>query len=112
MFSDKGFADGKGAARSFGSAAAAIEVIVIAVIIAAAKRAGNSVELQTFVTDKPQKEDLIKETAREPIDSGWRHFPLWIKVPLTYLPHAISSRRCFPHRLRSKIAVSKYTQPE
>jgi hypothetical protein len=93
MFCVKEFADGTDVGRYFGSVVTAIEVSVIAVTIAAAKRAGSSVGLRTFATENLRKEDLTRKTGSEPIDDGWHQFALWIKVPLTHLPLAISSRR-------------------
>jgi hypothetical protein len=112
MFSVNGFAGRKGVARYFGSAVAAIAASNIAATIAAAKRAGSSVELRTFVIGKLQKGDLINGIASGPIGDGWQQFPLWIKVPPTNLLLAISSRRCFPRRLPLKMAANKRTQPE
>jgi hypothetical protein len=77
----------------FGSAAVAIVASNIAVTIAAAKRAGNSGALQTFVTERLWKEGLIRGTAKKPIGNGWLQFPLWIKVPLDRLLLPLSSRR-------------------
>jgi len=93
MFSVKGFAAGKNVTPSSGSAAAAIMASDIAVSIAAPKRVGSSVELQTIAIERPSKGGLIKGTASERIDSGWLQFPLWIKVPRTNLFLAASSRR-------------------
>jgi hypothetical protein len=78
LFSVKGFAGRKGAARYFGFAAVAIAASNIAAIIAAAKRAGSSVGLQTSVIGILRKGGLINGIASRPIGQGWQQFPLWI----------------------------------
>ena len=72
MFSDKEFADGGNAVRSFGSAAAAIVAIAIAVTVAGKKRAGNSGEQLIFDINGLLREGLIIETVSEPIADGRR----------------------------------------
>ena len=89
-----------------------IVAIVTAVTVAGKKHAGNSVEKQISVTDKPWKQDLIKGIASEPIGDDGRNIPLWIKVPPKYLPHAKSSLRCFLHRLPLQKAANQNTKPE
>jgi hypothetical protein len=84
LFSVKRFA--VGVPRYFGSAVAAIAASNIAATIAAPKRAGSSVELQTSVTERLERGGLIRETAKENIGNGCGpHFPLWIKVPPKHL---------------------------
>jgi hypothetical protein len=112
MFSVKGFADGKSAARYFGSAVAVTEASNIAATVAAAKRAGSSVELRTVVIGKVPKGDWINGIVNRPIGDGWQQFPLWIKVPPTSLPLAKSPRRCFSRRLSPKMAANKHKKPE
>jgi hypothetical protein len=112
MFCVKGFVGGAGVDRYSGSAAIAIAASNIAAAIAAAKRAGSNVELQTFVTGRLWKEGLTRGIARKPIDNGWPQFPLWIKVPPMNLVLAISSRRCIFLRLPPEKAANQHTQPE
>jgi hypothetical protein len=69
MFSVKGFADGGNVDHCSGSAVIAIAGNVIAAIIAVAKRGENKGEMRTCVTEKPLKEDSIKEIGKKPIVS-------------------------------------------
>jgi hypothetical protein len=112
MFSVKGFAGQTGAARYFGFAVPAIAVSNTAATIAAAKRAGSSVELQTFVIGKLRKGDWINGIDSRPIVHGWRQIPLWIRVPPSSHPLAISPRRRFTHRSSPKMAANKDTKPK
>jgi hypothetical protein len=110
MFSVKGFAVGKNVTPSSGSAAAVTMASNIVVSIAGAKHVVRNVELQTFATGRVRREGLTSVTGREPIDNGWLQFALWIKVPLPHTPPAISSCRCFSHRLPQKVVANKATQ--
>ena len=83
MFSAKGFAVGGDVTPYSGSAATVIVASSIATSIAAPRRVVSSGALQTSVTEKLWKEDLISATGSERIAGGVRHFPLWIKVPLS-----------------------------
>ena len=111
MFSVKGFAVGKNATPSSGSAAAAIMVSNIAVSIAAPKPAVSSVELQTAATERLWKEGWINATDSELIASVVQHFSLWIKVPPSIWMLAASSRRYFACRFSLQIA-SNNMNPE
>jgi hypothetical protein len=111
MFCVKGFAAGPNVRRYFGSVAVATGVTATAARIAAAKRAGSNVGQPTFDTEELQKESLIREIDREPIDDGGCQFSLWIKVPSTDLLPAISSRRCFFRCFMQKNPV-RFTIPE
>ena len=112
LFSVRGFAARKVAVPSSGFVGTAIAVSNTAATIAAAKRAGSSVELQTFVIGKLRKGDWINGIDSRAIGHGWQQIPLWIKVPPSSLPLAISSRRCFTHRSSPKMAAYKHTKPE
>ncbi len=89
MFCAKEFADGTNADPCFASAADAIGAINTAAINAVKKRAGNNGVQRTSVTEKPSKQNLIKETDKRLIACGMLQFPLWIKVPLP--PHLPTS---------------------
>jgi hypothetical protein len=106
MFSVRGFAGGRDAARFSGFAADVIAGINIAATIAAGKRDGSSVEPQTFVIGELQKEGLTSGIVNRPIGNAWLQIPLWIKVPRTSLPLTKSPRRCFCRRLPPEMAAN------
>jgi hypothetical protein len=110
MFCVKGFVDGTSAECYFGFVAVVIVGINTAAINAARTLDENSGALQTFVTGKLPKGDLIKRTVRKPIASDGLHFPLWIKVPLRRLLLAASFRRHI-RRLPLRKAANKHAKP-
>jgi hypothetical protein len=112
MFSVKGFAGGKGAARYSGSAVPVIAAIDIAATLAAAKHGERNAELQTSVIGELLKGGLTNGTVSRPIGNGWQQFPLWIKVPPSSLPLSISPWRHFSRRLLPEMAANKHTKPE
>jgi hypothetical protein len=112
LFSVKGFVDGQGAGHYFAFAAAVIVGSNIAATIAAAKRAGRSVEQRTCAIGKLWKGDSINGIVSRPIGHGWLQFPLWIKVPTIYLLLAKSLRRCFSCRWPPKLTTIQYIYQE
>jgi hypothetical protein len=112
LFFVKGFVGRKGAARSFGFAAAATAGSNTAATIAEAKRAGNSVEQRTFAIDKVQKGDLTNGIVSRPTGHGWLQFPLWIKVPIICSLLAKSPRRCRSYRRPPKRTAIQHTYPD
>jgi hypothetical protein len=79
----------------------------IAATDAAIKPAGSSAELPTVVIATAPKADWINGIVSGPIASGWRQFPLWIKVPPRNLLQARSPRRHRACRLPLKMAADK-----
>jgi hypothetical protein len=112
IFSVKGFAGGRNAARYSGSAAAVTGAISIAATVAATKRAGSSVERRTVVIAKLQKGGWTSGIVSGLIGAGWLQPPLWIKVPSRNVLLARSPWRHLICRSPLKTAANQETRAE